>query len=79
MRGREESGGELFLATVVLRDGTLTLQGASQGGEDSPSIPASITGGSGAYAGARGYTTEEFDPSSTEEEFRLNVTVTFIP
>lgn len=45
MRGRENSGGELFLATVVLRDGTLTLQGASAGDEDSPSIPSSITGG----------------------------------
>jgi hypothetical protein len=77
-RGRN-SGGELFLATVVLRDGTLTLQGASQGGESSPAIPSSITGGTGAYAGARGYATEEDDPSSTQREFRINVTVTFIP
>src|SRR3712207_2935344 len=42
--------GELFLATVVLNDGTLTLQGAGTGGEDAPSIPSSITGGTGAYA-----------------------------
>jgi hypothetical protein len=78
-RGRRNSGGELFLATVVLSDGTLTLQGASQGGESAPSIPSSITGGTGAYAGARGYATEEDDPSSTQREFRINVTVTFIP
>jgi hypothetical protein len=78
-RGRRNSGGELFLATVVFSDGTLTLQGASQGGENSPSIPSSITGGTGAYAGARGYTTEEDDPSSTQREFRINVTATFIP
>jgi hypothetical protein len=78
-RGRRNTGGELFLATVVLTDGTLTLQGASQGGEDAPSIPSSITGGTGAYAGARGYATEEVAPTGTDEEFRINVTFTFIP
>ena len=79
-RGRRNSGGELFLATLVLSDGTLTLQGAAQGGEDAPSIPSSITGGTGAYAGARGFTTEEPNaPGSTRREFRINVTFTFIP
>ena len=71
--------GELFLATVVLNDGTLTLQGAGQGGENAPSIPSSITGGSGAYAGARGYTTEAEAPGGSQNEFRITVTATFIP
>jgi hypothetical protein len=48
---------QLFLATVVLSDGTLTLQGVSQGGDDAPDIASSITGGTGAYAGERGLTT----------------------
>ncbi len=78
-RGQRNSGGQLFLATVVLSDGTLTLQGVSQGGDDAPDIPSSITGGTGAYAGARGFTTEEDDPGSTRREFRINVTFTFIP
>ena len=78
-RGRRNTGGELFFATVVLRDGTLTLQGASQGGENSPSIPSAITGGTGAYAGARGYATEQVAPTGSDREFRINVTFTFIP
>ena len=78
-RGRRHTGGELFLATVVLRDGTLTLQGASQGGDNAPSIPSAITGGTGAYAGARGYATEQVAPTGNNREFRINVTLTFIP
>ena len=78
-RGRRNTGGELFIATLVLRDGTLTIQGASQGGEEAPDIPASITGGTGAFAGARGYVTEQDDPGSTEREFRINLRFTFIP
>lgn len=78
-RGRRHTGGESFLATVVLRDGTLTLQGASQGGENAPSIPSAITGGTGAYAGARGYATEQVAPTGSDREFRINVTFTFVP
>ena len=74
-RGRRGNGSELFLATIVLGDGTLTLQGASEGGED---VPSSITGGTGAYAGARGYTTQE-EAGGNRREFRINITFTFIP
>ncbi|CAA9512580.1 MAG: hypothetical protein AVDCRST_MAG13-2882 [uncultured Solirubrobacteraceae bacterium] len=76
-RGR--SGGEIFLATVLLGDGTITLQGASAGGEDAPPIPSSITGGTGAYAGARGVETEEQAPGGSRSEFRIRITLTFIP
>ena len=78
-RGRRHTGGELFLATVVVGDGTVTLQGARQGGDRAPSIPLAITGGTGAYAGARGYATEQVAPTGSDREFRLNVTFTFIP
>ncbi len=77
-RGRRHSGGDLFLATLILNDGTITIQGGSQGGENAPSIPSSITGGTGAYAGARGYTTER-EAQSSAREFRIDVTFTFIP
>ena len=77
-RGRRASGGALFFATVVLDDGTLTLQGASQGGQNAPSIPSSITGGTGAYAGARGYATER-EAARSRREVRIDLTFTFIP
>jgi hypothetical protein len=76
-RGRD-AGGDIFLSTMVLNDGTLTLQGATVGSGRSSAIPSSITGGSGAYAGARGYVTES-DPGVTRGEFRVTLTVTFIP
>jgi hypothetical protein len=71
--------GEQFTGTLVLDDGTITLQGAVEGGatsaENTSPLPSSITGGTGAYAGARGYTTEEF----VRNQPRLNMTLTFIP
>ncbi len=76
-RGR--SGGEMFLATIILNDGTVTLQGATAGGEDAPPVPSSITGGTGAYAGARGEVTEEPAQGGSRTEFRVRVTLTFIP
>jgi hypothetical protein len=73
-RGRNADN--LFLATFVLNDGTITLQGHSPADGTAPS---SITGGTGAYAGARGYTTEEEVRGGNQREFRINVTFTFIP
>ncbi len=73
-RGRNADS--LFLATVVLGDGSITLQGISpsDGG-----APLSITGGTGAYAGARGFTTEREVPNAPRGEFRIDVKFTFIP
>ena len=71
-RGR--NGGALFLATFVLNDGSITLQGIESEGE----APSAITGGTGAYAGARGYTAEE-EAGGSQREFRINITFTFIP
>ena len=73
-RGRNSDS--LFLATIVLGDGTITLQGIAPA---EGSAPSSITGGTGAYAGARGYTTEEEVEGPNQREFRINVTLTFIP
>jgi hypothetical protein len=64
---------ELFFATVVFDEGsTLSFQGASS----NRSIPYSVTGGTGTYAGARGVATEADVPSG-RREFRVTVTVTF--
>ena len=75
-RGR--NGSEMFFASVILADGTITVQGASLGGENAP-VVNSITGGTGAYAGARGVETEEEAPGGSRSEFRIKVTLTFIP
>ncbi len=72
------NGNAIFLATVLLTDGPLTLQGASPSGNETPR-PSSITGGSGAYAGAGGFETEEDAPGGSRTEFRIRVTLTFIP
>jgi len=68
-RGRNADA--LFLVSVRLDDGTLSLQGVS-GDEDVTT--SAITGGTGAYAGARGYSREE-----SVSDDRVNVTLTFIP
>jgi hypothetical protein len=75
-RGR--NGAEMFFATVLLSDGTITLQGASLDAENAP-VNNSITGGTGAYAGARGVETEKEAPGGSREEFRIAVNLTFIP
>ena len=75
-RGRGANSGQLFLATLVLEDGTLTVQGATVGGQSQPS---SITGGTGAYAGARGFMTEQEAGGGGQGEFRINITFRFIP
>jgi len=71
--------GEQFTGTLVLDDGTITLQGAVEGGPTSfePTTPpvSTITGGTGAYAGARGYMTEE----PVRNRPALNITLIFIP
>ena len=67
--------GELFFAALALEDGTITIQGVTSGGETQPS---SITGGSGAYAGARGFLTEE-EAGGGGGQFRVNLTLRFIP
>ncbi len=73
-RGRTS---DLFLATFVLRDGTLTLQGATEG-MGASSIPSTITGGTGAYAGARGFATEQA-VGEAGGELRIDLRLTFIP
>ena len=67
----------LFFATLVLHGGadTVSVQGTSSEGA---SIPYSVTGGTGAYAGASGTVVESEAPGSTNREFRINVTVTFL-
>lgn len=73
---RGANADSLFLASADLGDGSVTLQGISPADGTSSSA---ITGGTGAYAGARGYTTEEEVPSGNQREFRINITMTFIP
>jgi hypothetical protein len=66
---------DLFFATVVFDEGsTLNFQGASS----NAAIPYAVSGGTGTYAGARGSATQADAPGSTNREFRIRVTVTFL-
>lgn len=69
---------DLFFATLVLNGGadTISAQGATL--SEGSSLPYSVTGGTGAYAGARGTVVDSDAPGSTNQEFRINVTVTFL-
>ena len=71
-------GAELSFVTVLFNDGTITLQGVSLEDEDAP-VTNSITGGTGAYAGARGVETEREASGGSRNEFRITVSLTFIP
>ncbi len=51
------------------------MQGRATSFEVATPLPSSITGGTGAYAGARGSMTEE----PVRDQPRLNMTLTFIP
>ena len=73
-RGRNSDS--LFLATFRLRDGTISLQGISPADGQ---LATAITGGTGAYRGARGYTTQREVRTGDRDEFRINVTFHFIP
>ena len=75
-RGR--NGAEMSFVTVLLNDGTITLQGVSLEDEHAP-VTSSITGGTGAYAGARGVETEREASGGSRNEFRITVSLTFIP
>jgi hypothetical protein len=75
-RGR--NGGELFFASLILNDGSVNVQGAQAGGGNA-TLPNAITGGTGAYAGARGVETETEGSGAPRGEFRVNITLTFIP
>jgi hypothetical protein len=68
------NGGELFFASLLLNNGSITVQGAQAGDGTN-----SITGGTGAYAGTRGVETETEASGAPRGEFRINVTFTFIP
>jgi hypothetical protein len=54
---------------VVLRDGTLTWQAAFKVGAST--VTGAITGGTGAYANARGVLTSKEDRSGTHDTFTL--------
>lgn len=77
--GKEDSL-DLFFATGVFDDGsTLSFQGADSEAKQFESLPYSLTGGTGTYAGARGTVVDSEAPGGSNSEFRVNLSVTFIP
>ena len=54
-------------ATVILRDGTLTVSGAFSGDQRDENVLTAVTGGTGAYEGARGSVSQRNLPGSRTE------------
>ncbi len=52
--GRGEATTELITATIVLRDGQITMQGLADNRKPDAPLTAAITGGTGRYDGVRG-------------------------
>ena len=52
--GRGEATTELITATIVLRDGQITIQGMADNRKPDAPLIAAITGGTGRYDGVRG-------------------------
>ncbi|MDQ3723297.1 MAG: hypothetical protein M3376_09590 [Actinomycetota bacterium] len=67
--GRGEATTEQVNATLVLRNGQITLQGLSDNSKPDAPLAVAITGGTGAYNGARG--TAVVSESRTAVSFEL--------
>ena len=69
------NGLDIFMARLVLNNGMIVLEGV----EAAQNVPHAVTGGTGAYAGARGTASDVEIRSEREDEFRLRLTLTFLP
>ena len=70
---------DVFTATILFTNkaDSITVMGPSS--DQGAALPYSIVGGTGAYAGARGTVTEGKETSPVKREFRIPLTLTFIP
>ena len=69
--GRREATTELITATIVLRDGQITLQGLADNRKPNAPLTAAITGGTGAYDGVRGSAHVRESPAAVAFELRF--------
>ena len=70
---------DVFMATILFTNkaDSITVMGPSS--DSGATLPYSIVGGTGAYAGARGTVTEGKETSPVKREFRIPLNLTFIP
>ena len=70
---------DVFMATILFTNkaDSITVMGPSS--DQGAALPYSIVGGTGAYAGARGTVTEGKETTPVRREFRIPLTLTFIP
>ena len=70
---------DVFAATILFTNkaDSITVMGPSS--DQGAALPYSIVGGTGAYAGARGTVTEGSETTPVKREFRIPLTLTFIP
>ena len=69
--GRGEATTELITATIVLRDGQITLQGLADNRKPDAPLSAAITGGTGRYEGVRGSARVSESPTAVAFELRF--------
>ena len=69
--GRGEATTELVTATIVLRDGQITMQGLADNRKPDAPLTAAITGGTGRYDGVRGSVHVRESPTAVAFDLRF--------
>jgi hypothetical protein len=69
--GRGEATTEQVHATIVLRDGQITLQGVVDNSKPDAPVAVAVTGGTGRYEGARGSANIRESRSAVSLELRF--------
>jgi hypothetical protein len=75
----KESSLDVFSATISFNNKVDSLSVMGPSGGSGPTLPYSIVGGTGVYAGARGTVSEGKETSPVKGEFRIPLNFTFIP
>ena len=70
---------DVFMATILFTNKADSITVMGPASDQGATLPYSIVGGTGAYAGARGTVTEGKETSPVKGEFRIPLTLTFIP
>ena len=70
---------DVFMATILFTNKADSITVMGPASDQGATLPYSIVGGTGAYAGARGTVTEGKETSPSKGEFRIPLTLTFIP
>jgi hypothetical protein len=76
---RYRGGAEALSISMIDLGNDDLLFAMCRASDDERSNPCALTGGTGRFAGARGFVRDTGPPQRTKEGFRVNTVVTFIP